>query len=307
MMKTTKTVQDAKNFWNVEACGSQFIQEKKGSKDFFLKYLDFRYKTEWHIPLLVPFHDVKGKAVLEIGCGNGADGYMFAKNGAIYTGVDLTETAVQTTQKHFDLLGAQGTFQTENAERLSFKNNTFDIVYSHGVLHHTQNPTSTFKEVHRVLKPNGTAIIMLYHKNSFNYYIRILGYMRLRLLIKILQRAGHWDSDRKKIAGRKLSEFRGNEGNYVWQLHYENFLEDGWRYLNPQNFVHHCTDGPECPYAYVYSKADIKSLFADFRELSFKVAHFPLKKYSFGKFIPLALERHLASMIGWYLFIYAKK
>ncbi|ACF15163.1 Methyltransferase type 11 [Chloroherpeton thalassium ATCC 35110] len=306
-MQEQKTIQDAKNFWNVEACGTQFIQERKSEKDFFLKYIDFRYKTEWHIPQLVPFEQSKGKKVLEIGCGNGADGYMFAKNGAIYTGVDLTETAVQTTQKHFELLGANGTFQVENAEKLSFADNSFDIVYSHGVLHHTQNPPDTFKEVHRVLKPGGTAIIMLYHKNSFNHYIRILGYMRLRLLIKILQRIGRWDVDRKKIAGKELSKFRGNEGSYIWELHYENFLTYGWAYLKPENFVHHCTDGPECPYAYVYSKTDIKSLFSQFKELSFTVAHFPLKKYSFGKFIPLALEKSLAPTMGWYLFIYAKK
>src|SRR6185503_17179971 len=101
----------------------------------------------------VPFASARGKSVLEIGCGNGADGTMFASNGADYTGVDLTEEAVEATRAHFEALGLNGRFQRENAEHLSFADNTFDVVYSHGVLHHTPHPETAFREVHRVLKP----------------------------------------------------------------------------------------------------------------------------------------------------------
>src|ERR1700736_6312624 len=117
---------------------------------------------------------------------------MFAKNGADYTGVDLTDAALAATRKHFDVLGLDGSFQRENAEALSFHNDTFDWVYSHGVLHHTPNPQNAIHEVWRVLKPNGRAIIMLYHKSSFNYYVRIMLYMRVRVLLKILSRFGKW-------------------------------------------------------------------------------------------------------------------
>src|SRR5438309_4438835 len=107
-------------FWNTAACGTHFVEEYADERDFFEKYREHRYRTEWHIPLLVPFAEAKGKKVLEIGTGNGADGVMFALNGAIYTGVDLTEAALEATRKHFEILGLSAVFQKENAERLSF-------------------------------------------------------------------------------------------------------------------------------------------------------------------------------------------
>ncbi len=203
-------------------------------------------------------------------------------------------------------MGLTGSFQIENAEQLSFRDEQFDFVYSHGVLHHTPNPINAFNEVYRVLKPGGKAIIMLYHKHSFNYYVRIMLYMRLRVLMQILQRRGKHDSDRAQLRAA-LSGVRGNQNKSVWQLHYENFLRQGWSYLKPENFVHHCTDGPECPFAFVYAKSDIRKLFSRFAHLEMKVAHFPLRKYRFGRWIPLQLEKFLASKLGWYLFIFATK
>lgn len=305
-MKELDTISMVKSFWGTEACGSHFIQNFSDDKEFYERYSQFRYQSEWHLPILVPFESGKGKKVLEIGCGNGADGVRWAQHGAIYTGVDLTETAVQATKRHFQVMGLSGTFQVENAESLSFEDETFDIVYSHGVLHHSPTPVKAFKEVKRVLKPGGKAILMLYHKHSFNYYIRILGYMRLRTIIKILSRLGRFDADRKKLVN-KLVGIRGNDNKSVWTLHYEQFLRRGWNYLKAENFVHHCTDGPECPFAYVFSKNDIKRLFADWKSVEYKVAHFPLKKYKFGQFIPFWVEKTLASLMGWYLFIYATK
>jgi ubiquinone/menaquinone biosynthesis C-methylase UbiE len=157
--------------------------------------------------LLVPFAETEGKTVLEIGTGNGADAAMFALNAAIYTGVDLTEAALEATRQHFAVLGLTGTFQRENAEALSFPKESFDWVYSHGVLHHTQNPQQAVNEVWRVLKPNGRAIIMPYHKHSFNYFVRINMYMRARVLLKVLARFRNWERDRAALKDDGLSAF----------------------------------------------------------------------------------------------------
>lgn len=189
-MHLTEKQKEVRNFWKTEACGTHFIEDYEDKKDFYDKYREFCYRTEWHIPLLIPFAEGKGKKVLEIGCGNGADGIMFALNGAHYTGVDLTETAVEATREHFEIMDLKGTFKTEDAENLSFQDGTFDMVYSFGVLHHTPSPSKAFKEVFRVLKKGGKTIIMLYHRNSFNYYVRILFYMRLKVLFKIIKRIG---------------------------------------------------------------------------------------------------------------------
>lgn len=303
-MNVLGRLSDVNAFWNTEACGTHFVSDSKSLVEFYEKFREQRYRTEWHIPLLVPFADAKGKSVLEIGTGNGADAVMFARNGANYTGVDLTETALEATRRHFEVLNLRGTLQRENAESLSFADKSFDWIYSHGVLHHTPNTQKAIDEVWRVLKPNGRAIIMLYYKDSFNYHVRIMLYMRARVLVKILSRLGHWKSDRAKLKDEILG-VRGNERREVWDIHYRNFLKDSWSYLSSQNFVHHCTDGPECPVAYAFNKQEARKLFAKFRDVNFHVAHFPLRRYS--SIFPFALEKLLAKTMGWYLFVFATK
>src|ERR1051326_5071550 len=138
-MNTQPTIEEVRDFWNTEACGTHFVQSYSNKKDFYDKFREYRYRTEWHIPLLVPFAEGKGKQVLEIGIGNGADGVMWATNGAVYTGVDLTDAALEATRNHFEVMGLAGTFVKGNAEKLQFPDASFDIVYSHGVLMCTPN------------------------------------------------------------------------------------------------------------------------------------------------------------------------
>ncbi|HEX8281676.1 MAG TPA: class I SAM-dependent methyltransferase [Chthoniobacterales bacterium] len=305
MSEPESSLTNVHSFWNTEACGTHFVEQAQNDREFYERFREFRYRTEWHIPELVPFAEGRGKRVLEIGLGNGADGAMWASNGAHYTGVDLTETAVEATRKHFAVLGLEGTFEQQNAEHLSFPDETFDIVYSHGVLHHTPRTRQAIDEVYRVLKPGGRAIVMLYHKRSFNYYVRIMGYMRARLLLKILARLPRWKDDRSAVRSDAMAGIRGNERPEVWEVHYQNFLREGWSYLRAKNFVHHCTDGPECPVAVAFSKPEAARLFGKFRDVRFSVAHLPLRKYS--ERFPFALEKTLAQRIGWYLFIFARK
>src|ERR1700757_3552819 len=119
-MADTGTVQQVSAFWSTEACGTHFVHDFADEREFYDKFREQRYRTEWHIPLLVPFAEAKGKKVLEIGTGNGADGVMFALNGANYTGVDLTDTALDATRRRFAIMGVAGSLQREDAEHLTF-------------------------------------------------------------------------------------------------------------------------------------------------------------------------------------------
>src|ERR1044071_6701328 len=110
---------------------------------------EHRYTKEWHIPEAADFESARGLRVLEIGCGLGTDGAQFAKAGAIYTGVDLTDAAVELARKRFELFNLPGEFRTADAENLDFADNSFDLVYSHGVLHHTPDTVRAVKEVYR--------------------------------------------------------------------------------------------------------------------------------------------------------------
>src|SRR3979409_482527 len=124
-------------FWQAHPCGTKFSEAEIGTPEFFERVEAHRYDKEWHIPQAADFAGTRGLRVLEIGCGLGTDGAQFAKAGADYTGVDLTKAAIELARKHFELAGLRGDFRTADAENLDFPDETFDLVYSHGVLHHT--------------------------------------------------------------------------------------------------------------------------------------------------------------------------
>ena len=81
---------EVRAFWDAHPCGAQFVRGSFGTPAFYEEHARFRYRTEWHLDRLVPWETCRGRDVLEIGCGLGADGLRFAQHGARYTGVDLT-------------------------------------------------------------------------------------------------------------------------------------------------------------------------------------------------------------------------
>lgn len=272
-------------FWNAHLCGRQFVDAKFPSKEFFEHYRDFRYKKTHHLDTYINWESAKGKSVLEIGLGIGADGSRWATHADSYTGVDLTEEAVLATKIHLEHLGLKGHVVQGNAEALVLPSSHFDIVYSHGVLHHTTHIEKTFSEVNRVLKQNGQFIVMLYAKGSFNYWIRIQLYFRARLWFELLK---------NKLGGNSKGD---------WALHVKNYRKEGSDYLSWKNFPHRCTDGPDCTIANIYYQREMISLLenAGFEIEKMKKAHFPV-----GGQFP-ALERFVGRIIGFHQIIWARK
>src|SRR5258706_12751503 len=107
-------------FWQAHPCGTKFSDAEMGTREFFERVEAHRYAKAWHIPEAADFAGARGLRVLEIGCGLGTDGVQFAKAGAEYTGVDLTDAAVELARKHFELLGLRRDFRTADAEKLDF-------------------------------------------------------------------------------------------------------------------------------------------------------------------------------------------
>jgi len=169
----TNRLKQVEEFWNDNLCGEHFINAIYASKDYFEQYREFRYKKEHHLNRLIDWQSAKNKDVLEIGLGIGADGTRWVAYARSYTGIDLTDSAVKATRHHFRLLSLKGNILKGNAESLPFEDNSFDIVYSHGVLHHTPSIENALGEIFRVLRRNGEVILMLYSKNSYNYWLRI--------------------------------------------------------------------------------------------------------------------------------------
>lgn len=281
----TDGLKQVETFWNGNLCGKQFVEAKFPSKEFFERYRRFRYRKTHHLDKYIAWGEAKDKDVLEIGLGIGADATRWAQHARSYTGVDLTAEAVSATQIHFEHLGLKGAILQGNAEQLALADNSFDIVYSHGVLHHTTDIDSTFREIYRVLRPGGRFIVMLYAKGSFNYWVRIQLYFRWRLRFELL---------RNRLGGSSKG---------IWENHVRNYKQEGPGYLSWNNFPHRCTDGPDCRIANIYWRSEMTSKLkrAGFEIEKCKKAHFPM-----GGHLP-AFERFLASFAGFHQLIWAGK
>jgi len=170
-MSETELKHRVQAYWDAHPCGTQFTDLVWGSKPFFEAVTRERYARQPFMNEAVGFDRYAGKDLLEIGCGLGTDLLEFAQKGARVTGLDLTPAGVALAQSRFRLEGVPGNFLVGDAERLPFADNRFDVVYSFGVLHHTPDTRRAFREVRRVLRPGGEAVIMLYHSHSSHLYI----------------------------------------------------------------------------------------------------------------------------------------
>jgi SAM-dependent methyltransferase len=163
-----------------------------------------------------------------------------------------------------------------NVLDLPFANDSFDIVYSHGVLHHIPEVKKAQAEIARVLKPFGCLIAMLYAKWSLNYLLSIAVARRLGLAA--------------------MYAF-GMKGTGIYAHHLTNARAAGLgRYLKMDNFINVSTDGPFNPYSKVYGRDEIEADFPDFEivEMHKEFMHAP----------PLPVGRlPLASVLGWHLWV----
>ena len=168
--------------WDRDPCGAQYVKEAEpDTLEWFLQVERYRYDiyAPW-MREVMEFDRHAGEHILEIGAGIGTDHAQFAKAGGIMYDVDLASGHLQLAKRNFELRGLQGTFRHGDAENIPFDDNSFDLVYSNGVIHHTPNTTQVVKEIYRVLKPGGRCIIMVYAENSLHYWRVIFGRIGLQ-------------------------------------------------------------------------------------------------------------------------------
>ena len=163
--------QEIKDYWNRQPCNVKHGTSEVGTREFFEEVTAKRFKAEPHNLDFPQFHQWRGKRVLEIGCGIGTDAEQFAKNGAHYVGIDLSNESLELSKQRFKVFELEGEFYNIDMTDLEAlkKLGKFDLVYSYGVIHHFPNIEKIIDNVHAILNTNGEFKFMVYAKNSWKY------------------------------------------------------------------------------------------------------------------------------------------
>jgi ubiquinone/menaquinone biosynthesis C-methylase UbiE len=175
-----------------------------GTPESFARVEAHRYREQPWMRETFKFERYSGRDVLEIGVGLGTDHVQFARTGARLSGIDLTPRCVELTRRRIELEGLTSDLRVMDAEQLEYDRDSFDAVYSFGVLHHTAYPARAFAEVRRVLRPGGVFLGGLYNKRSAVYALIVaqrIVYPRLRAepIEDRLSRVEHSTSNAKPL------------------------------------------------------------------------------------------------------------
>ena len=262
--------QRAREQWSHDPAGAVYGREYEfGTREFFDAVERHRYHeyAPW-MPEVMGFNEFAGARLLEIGCGMGTDLLQFARGGARVTGTDLTPRSIEISRRHLAVYGESGDFAIADCETLPFANESFDVVYSNGVLHHTPDTAGAVGEIHRVLRPGGQARVMLYHRRSFAYWGEVI--LRHGIL--------------------KREFLRGNSPAEIMSKYVE------------------VNEGGGRPLVKVYSRGEARKLFSMFQEVKVQVEQLTRAElYVLGRFIPDGIFRRLQRSVGSNVIISARK
>ncbi len=169
-LNSRSLMEDVQAYWEQVPCGTDAYivgRAEPLSREWFEAVEEHRYTVEPFIHSVAQFTRYRGKRVLEIGVGAGTDHLQWARAGADLYGVDLTDAGIHITRKRLESYGLTSNLQRMSAESLSFEDGFFDVVYSWGVIHHSEYPERVIAEILRVLKPGtGEFVGMLYQRPS---------------------------------------------------------------------------------------------------------------------------------------------
>jgi SAM-dependent methyltransferase len=161
------TIADVREYWNQHIHDLDISTHAPGTPEFFADLDQYHFEKLHHLPRLIDFAGCRGKRVLDVGCGAGTDLVRFAKQGAIVTGVDISDSAIELARANVAQQGLAADLRVADGERLSFDEGTFDFVFAHGVVQYTPDGRALVEECRRVLKPGGEAVFQVYNRVSW--------------------------------------------------------------------------------------------------------------------------------------------
>ncbi len=142
---------------------------------------------------IIPFDQIAGSKVLEVGCGMGLHTELMARAGAQVTAIDISPKSVAATRARLALKGVAADVRELDAETLDLRDE-FDFIWSWGVIHHSSRTGRVLRNLYEALKPGGQLRFMVYSLDGMQSYAVIasrylLGFWRGRSLDELLWRS----------------------------------------------------------------------------------------------------------------------
>ena len=182
--------------WDAHIHDLDVSPAQPGTPQFFQDLDQYHFEKLHHLPRLIDFDAYRGQKVLDVGCGAGTDLMRFARGGAHVTGVDISASAIALAKANFAQQGLLADLREADGEHLPFLENTFDLVYAHGVVQYTSDDRALVAECRRVLAPGGLAVFQVYNRISW-----------LNALSKLMK-VGLEHEDAPVLRKYSISEFR---------------------------------------------------------------------------------------------------
>lgn len=227
-------------YWNRQPCNIKHGTSPVGTPEFYAEVSERRFRVEPHIREFAGFHLWQGKRVLEVGCGIGSDAEEFARHGAEYVGIDISDASLDVAKQRFEVLELDGEFYNRSAGDDLSDLGKFDLVYSYGVIHHFPDIDKTIDNISEVLNTDGEFRFMVYAKNSWKYAMIQKGLDQFEAQsgcpyadafthddIKNLLSSGKWTLERLRQSHcfmYNVEEYK--KGNYVLESWFEAMPED---------------------------------------------------------------------------------
>jgi len=279
--------------WNRQPCDSELSTREASSRDFYLEVEQQRYALQPHILECLGWIDWRGKRVLEVGAGIGTDARRIIAAGGLYTGVNIDRGSAEATARALRVFAVPGVSLQRDARSLDFSAESFDVVYSFGVLQHIPEVARAVAEIRRVLAPGGELVVMLYNRSSINYALEIMLLRRLGLhLLRIPGMIGllaHLGLPRAKLERhRQVRRERGRMSDAEW--------------------LSRNTNGPDYPYCRVYGAREAEELLSGFEVVRHEVRFFDHRHWGvLGRLLPRWLRRQLGRRWGWHRILHVRK
>ncbi len=214
---------EVRAYWNHRIHDLEISSHPPGSPGFFADLDEYHFDKLHHLLELVDFDGYAGRRVLDVGCGTGVDLVRFVRGGASGFGIDLADSAIALARENLRHQSLAASLSVGDGERLPFPDDTFDLVYAHGVVQYTPGDRALVDECRRVLAPGGTAFFQVYNRISW-----------LNALSRVMK-VGLEHQDAPVIRKYSPGEFRALLGGFSSvRIVYERFpvksrLHGGWK------------------------------------------------------------------------------